>query len=460
MTVISGIRTMKTPTTLPPTDGQLKTTRRTMISAGTLAPLGLSLCDWFTLSAAEPTLADVAAAKSCILIWLDGGPSHLETFDPKPDAPSEIRGPLGTTPTSIAGIRLCDQLPQTAEQMGKIALVRSVTSPLGEHNFASHYALSGYKPTPALVYPSLPSVSSHFSSGTAKLPGNIALGRPSGMLASGYLDDSHDPFVVPGDPSKPDFRVNDLRPPANLDVSRLARRRQMRRDVNGLAAQATAKHPGAPYSDSGPSRDAFERAFRLLNSNDAVSAFDVSGESTKQRQRYGNHQLGQSCLMARRLVEAGAKFVTVTDRGWDTHDNLYTRLKEGFTGGHVGKVPKLDTAYSALLADLADRGMLDSTLVLVMGEFGRTPKLNPRGGRDHWPRVFSVAFAGGGVPGGQVVGSSDRNGESPRDRAVTPADVATTIYHHLGINTSAELRTSDGRPVSVNRDGSLIGELA
>jgi uncharacterized protein (DUF1501 family) len=169
--------------------------------------------------------------------------------------------------------------------------------------------------------------------------------------------------------------------------------------------------------------------------------------------------LGQSCLLARRLVEAGAKFVTVTDRGWDTHEDLDLRLRQGYTGGSVGKIPKLDTAYSALLSDLSQRGLLDSTLVILMGEFGRTPKLNPRGGRDHWPRVFSAVLSGGGIRGGQVIGRSDRHGERPADRPVTPADLVHTIYLALGIDPTAELRTGDGRPVQINRDGSVIGEL-
>jgi uncharacterized protein (DUF1501 family) len=197
----------------------------------------------------------------------------------------------------------------------------------------------------------------------------------------------------------------------------------------------------------------------LIASPEARDAFAVERESDRARARYGRHQLGQSCLMARRLVEAGAKFVTVTDRGWDTHENLFNRLKEGFTGGSVGKIPKLDVAYSALIEDLSQRGLLDTTLVIVMGEFGRTPKLNPRGGRDHWPRAFSVALAGGGIRGGQVVGKSDSHGERPADRPVTPADLARTIYHSLGIDAAKELHTSDGRPVQINRDGSLIGEL-
>ena len=163
--------------------------------------------------------------------------------------------------------------------------------------------------------------------------------------------------------------------------------------------------------------------------------------------------------MARRLVEAGAKFVTVTDRGWDTHEQLFTRLKEGFTGGSVGKIPKLDSAYSSLISDLADRGLLDTTMVILMGEFGRTPKLNPRGGRDHWPRAFSAALAGGGIRGGQVVGKSDAHGERPADRPVTPADLARTIYSQIGIDPDQELSTSDGRPVQINRDGTIIHEL-
>lgn len=424
--------------------------RRDLLHVGGLTALGLTVSDRISLQSANA--ADIATAKSCILIWLDGGPSHLETFDLKPDAPQEVRGPFDPIATNVPGIQIGEYLERTANVMDHVALVRSMTSTLGEHNFASHYLLTGYKPTPALVYPGMPSVLTHTRGGGESLPANIALQRPNPMLGHGYLEGATSPFVVVGDPSRPDFKVKDLSPRDGMSVNRLTRRKSLRDAVDSLARRVE-------QSEQPPADSSFEQAYRLTASSQARAAFDLADESQSTRNRYGRHQLGQSCLMARRLIEAGAGFVTVTDRGWDTHENLVNRLKEGFTGGSVGKIPKLDVAYSALIEDLAQRGLLDSTLVIVMGEFGRTPKLNPRGGRDHWPRAFSVALAGGGIRGGQVVGKSDSHGERPADRPVTPSDLAWTIYHLLGIDPQRELHTADGRPVQVNRDGELIGEL-
>lgn len=421
--------------------------RRDALRVGGLTAFGLSLNQWFQQRAIAGQRE--AAADSCILIWLDGGPSHLETFDLKPNAPQEVRGPFQPIATSVAGIQISEHLERTASVMEQLAIVRSMTSPLGEHNFASHYLLTGYKPSPALAYPGMPSVMTHVHGGATAIPNNVAVQRPNAMAGRGYLRSSTSPFVVDGDPSRPGFRVKDLTASVALSSDRMARRRAYREQVDQMAVQATTS--GADAS--------FEQAYRLIASPEAREAFDLDREREATRSRYGRHQLGQSCLMARRLIEAGTKFVTVTDRGWDTHDNLFTRLREGFTGGTAGKIPKLDVALSALIGDLDERGLLDSTLVLVMGEFGRTPKLNPRGGRDHWPRAFSVALAGGGIRGGQVVGRSDSHGERPADRPISPADLVRTVYQQLGIDGDLELNTDDGRPVQINRDGTLINEL-
>lgn len=413
-----------------------------------------------------------ARARSCILIWLDGGPSHLDTFDLKPDAPAEVRGPMSPIATRVPGVTFCELLSRTAELAGEMAIIRSMTSPLGEHNFASHYLLSGYPPTPALTYPGMPAVVSHLGGpASGALPTNIAVGDPNAMLGAGYLADSSNAFVIDADPARPDFRVRDLDPAEGIGRRRLDRRRRFRIAVDRLAAtresSGTSVDRGQRHRDEGHggappatvSESALDEAFRLIHSSEARAAFELENEPESTRQRYGRHRLGQSCLLARRLCEAGTGFVTVTDRGWDTHAALYRQLKEGFTGGTAGRIPLLDQAYSALLTDLRDRGLLESTLVILMGEFGRTPKLNPQGGRDHWPRVFSVVLAGAGIPGGQIIGSSDRRGESPQDRPVTPADLVHTIYRLLGIDPGRLLQTADGRPVRINRDGSTIDEL-
>jgi hypothetical protein len=347
-------------------------------------------------------------------------------------------------------------MPRIAAAMQHTAIIRSMTSPLGEHNFGTHYLLTGYKPTPALDYPAIGSVVSHLADHPGDIPSHVAIPdmRVGGgdFSPAGYLPPNVAPFEVGGDPAKPDFRVRDLdRFPGIVD-ERLARRRAYLRTLNQVEdiVQGSAPHD-----------QAFEQAYRLMTSAAARAAFDLSAESEATRQRYGGKSIGQCCLLSRRLVEAGVPFVTVNNRGWDTHNDLVTRLKDGYTGARVpvGLIPSLDMAYAALIADLHDRGLLQETLVVVMGEFGRTPKLNTQGGRDHWPRVFSLMLAGGGVAGGQVIGSSDDMGESPRDRPVTPADLAASIFTLLGIDSATTLYTPDGRPVKVSLDGQPLREL-
>jgi hypothetical protein len=425
-------------------------TRRHFVRIGGLSALGLGLADAFRLRAAA---ADSGAtrsprAKHCILVWLDGGPSHLDTFDLKPQAPVEVRGPFQPISTAVPGVAICELLPQLAQRLDKLAILRSMTSPLGEHNFGAHYMMTGYKPTPAVEYPSLGSV----------LPRHMAVpdfqvggGKLSGH---GFLSSEFRPFAVGGDPAKAGFGMRDLTFYPGVDGERLDRRRRFLAALDRFAG-------GVEESPSAPSDPAFEQAYRLVTSRDAKRAFDLDAEPLALRQRYGSRTIGQSCLLARRLIERGVPFVTVNNPGWDTHTGAYTRLKEGYTGAQVpvGLVPSLDLALSALLDDLTDRGLLEETLVVVMGEFGRTPKLNTDGGRDHWPRVFSVVLAGAKVPGGQVIGASDAVGESPQDRPITPADLACTIYSLLGIDPRQKLVTTDGRPIEINRDGNLIPEL-
>lgn len=442
-------------------------TRRDLLRVGGLTAFGLGVGDLLRserVRAVNETTASgsadrVAKARSCILIWLDGGPSHLETFDLKPDAPAEVRGPLESIATRIPGVGISECLPQTAAMLDKLAIIRSMTSPLGEHNFGTHYMLTGYKPTPVLEYPTYGAVLAHVRSQQGVLPPNIAVpsfrvggGRMSG---GGYLPTPTRPFSVGGDPAKRDFQVQDLDFYKGLDLSRLDRRRQFVNALNQFGQISAQSAAGATDPD-------LERAYRLVASDKAKQAFDLEDEPQPVRQRYGNKSIGQCCLLARRLVERGVRFVTVNNRGWDTHNDLYTRLKEGYTGAKVGVglIPSLDLALTALISDLDDRGLLDETLIVVMGEFGRTPKLNTQGGRDHWPRVFSTVLAGGGVAGGQVIGSSDAVGEGPQDRPVTPSDLAATIYTLLGIDPQLELHTSDGRPVRIAPyEAEVISEL-
>ena len=414
-------------------------------------------------------------AKNCILIWLDGGASHLETFDPKPNAPAEVRGPFGSIETKVPGIRISEHMPRTAAMLDKIAVVRSMTSPFGVHNFGVQYVMTGHKPTPALEYATIGSVIAHVRATVQKrnlgvLPANIAIpdlvSRDRATIGRGFLPAATSPFALGSDPGRAGFQVRDLDSPDSLGDKRSERRRNF--------ANALDRFHGKNDATPGPKTDVdLERAYALIASEQAKRAFDLSEEKPALRQRYGiDHRanvhdannIGQQCLMARRLVERGVAFVTVNNTGWDNHLNLET-----YNNRHPGDpkdegtsalIPGFDKAFSGLIQDLEERGMLDETLVVVMTEFGRTPKINSVGGRDHWPNCFSAALAGGGVPGGTVVGASDDLGEFVDSRPVTPSDMAATIYSLLGIDPELEVQTADGQPIRIAPIGSApIKEL-
>ena len=414
-------------------------------------------------------------AKACILIWLDGGASHLETFDPKPDAPAEVRGPFDSIKTRVPGVRINESMPRTAAMLDKIAVVRSMTSPFGVHNFGVKYAMTGYRPTPAVEYATIGSVVAHVRSVVQRrdlgvLPSNIAIpdlvSRDSATIGEGFLPSTASPFALGSDPGRADFKVRDLDFRDGLGEKRIERRRRF--------ADALDRFHGENDATPGPKTDPdLQRAYDLVVSEEAKRVFDLSEEKPALRERYGiDHRanvhdannIGQQCLLARRLVERDVPFVTVNNTGWDNHFNLQT-YKNRHPGdpndeGTHALIPGLDKAFSALVQDLEERGMLDETLVVVMTEFGRTPKINSIGGRDHWPNCFSIALAGGGVPGGAVIGASDELGEFVEDRPITPSDMAATIYTLLGIDPGLELRTADGRPVRIAPDGAApIKEL-
>ncbi len=437
-------------------------TRRDALRVGAFTAFGLTLPEFLKMRSLAADKATAPKAKRGVLIWLDGGPSHLETFDPKPMAPTEVRGPFDCISTALPGVQICDLLPRTAKLLDQAAIIRSMTSPLGEHNFGAHYLMTGYKPTPVIEYPSYGSVVAHLRGGKDVLPAHVAVpnfrtggGKYSG---NGYLPQSCRPFAVGGDPAKPNFSVRDLSFYPEVTAARLRRRREFLSALDDFSRKAESSTSAAAAGELDPQ---LEQAFRLVTSPDAKQAFNLDEERPEVRNRYGRKTVGQSCLLARRLLERGVPFVTVNNTGWDTHNNLYTRLKEGYTGAKVpvGLIPSLDQAFSALLTDLRERGMLDDTLIVVMGEFGRTPKLNTQAGRDHWPRVFSVLLAGGGVRGGQVIGASDAVGEAPQHRPITPADLACTVYTLFGVDPALEMRTADGRPVRINQGGEVITEL-
>jgi uncharacterized protein (DUF1501 family) len=423
--------------------------RRDFLHLGLLTAFGLSVADAWRLRAAGAS----ARAQSCILLWLDGGPSHLDTFDPKPEAPGEVRSPFRSIGTSVEGVQLCEHLPLTAGVMQHVALVRSLTHELGNHDTGTRFLLTGHRPTPALDYPSLGSLVAHHAGSGGALPPYVAIpgdtvGGNSGAARAGYLPGAFSAFNVGPDPA----RVRDLMLPEGVSFARSERRREM---LARLDAFSRHVEEGAATQ----SRDAFyEQAYRLLASPGAKGAFDLAQEKPAVRARYGAGRLGTGCLLARRLVEAGARFVTVVDPGWDTHTQIARELPDSRFAGS-GKLPALDRAYSALLGDLHERGLLATTLVVMLGEFGRTPKLNAAGGRDHWPRAGFVCLAGGGVRGGQAIGATDAHGEAPVARPISPPDLAFTLLTLLGLDPARELRTPAGRPMKMLSEGRFIEGL-
>ena len=417
--------------------------RRDVLKVGALTFFGLSLPELLAMRAASASAAP--KAESVILLWCSGGPSHLDSFDPKPDAASEFRGEFKAISTNVPGIQLSEHLPNTAKVTDKIAIIRSLTSNIAAHEQASQYLLTGYKPLPTLQYPSYGSVIAKELGVRNAVPPYIAVPDVARAGQSGFIGAGYNAFTVP-DPSTPTFKVQDVNPPVAVDNSRMARRR-------GFTNKLNDRFVNALPDDNVRSVDSFyEKAFDLVNSSTAKKAFDVSAESQTTRDLYGMSTYGQGALLGRRLVEAGARFVTISKGGWDTHTNNFQSLSQKL-------LPELDKAFAGLVTDLHQRGMLDKTLVVLMGEFGRTPRVNPRGGRDHYSRCRFVTFAGAGIHGGQVIGKSDETGSTPADRPVSPEDVASTLYSALGIDYTKQYITPTGRPIHLAANGAPIKEL-
>ncbi len=428
--------------------------RREVLRIGSLGFLGLGLDDWFRLRALAGSKASGSAppVKNCILIWLAGGPSHIDTFDPKPHAAVDVRGEFKPIATSVPGLQISEVFPKLAKVMDRVTLIRSMTSPEADHDRAAHHLLTGYRPSPALVYPSYGSVVAKVrEAARGALPPYVAVPDAPIFASSGYLTPAYDPFAVVADPNAESFRVQNLSPPDRLTLDRLRRRRDMVRKLDEFAHDV-------PGTDLTSSRDQFaERAYSLLTSSAAQSAFRMNEESNTVREKYGRTTAGQSCLLARRLVEAGVSFVTFNDRGpgplgWDTHAQNFPTIKNNLA-------PPLDQGVAALVEDLSERGLLDSTLVVMMGEFGRTPKVNPMAGRDHHGRANSVLLFGAGIPGGLVVGRTDASGDAPAERPVTPADLACVLYRKLGIDPETKYEAPDGRPIRLVEGGNPPREL-
>jgi uncharacterized protein (DUF1501 family) len=432
--------------------------RRDFLRLGTASVFGLGL----TLPELLERQARAAAPPgkkrdlSVIYLFLHGGLSTIDTWDLKPDAPKEFRGPFNPIKTNVPGILLGEHLPRMAKVMDKIALARSFRHHNSDHGPADHYMLTGYFPqagfnpnlNPNNQKPAHGAVISHKLGPRGSVPPYVCLPKMHPSCGPAYLGAGASPFVIDADPNAPDFAVPDVVPPPALAADRLDDRKKLLAALDRF--QRSAEERANPAART--VRVFRQKAFDLMTSPQAKKAFDIHAESDKLRDAYGRNTLGQSCLMARRLVQAGVRCVTVDHSNYDTHDNNFTTLKNQL-------LPCLDAAVSTLFTDLAQRGLLETTLVVITGEFGRTPRINGNAGRDHWGPAFTVALGGGGVRGGRVVGKSDARAERPASDPYGPEDLSATMFHLLGIDPKEEFHTADGRPVAIVNNGRVISDL-
>ena len=421
--------------------------RRNFLQIGSIGGLGLTLPQYLKLQA-EDAVSDKAKAQSVIYIYLPGGFAAQETFDPKPLAPVEYKGPLNAINTSIPGLQYSEYLKETAKIADKITTIHSMTHSETAHERGTNNMFTGWRPSPALQYPSLGSVISHELGVRNNLPPYITVPNvPNEFAGAGYLSHSYSSFSLGSNPEDPNFKVRDLKLPDGVDAERFAKRKQLLDIVNKSNFVNQNR-----YNDSLIAVNEFyDNAFAMLDAPKSTEAFDLSKEDEKIKETYGKNAAGMRMLLSRRLVEAGVRFVTMTYGSWDMHQNIANGIK--------GSLPAFDQAFAALINDLDQRGMLDSTLVLVASEFGRTPKINPDAGRDHWPRVFSSVMAGGGTKRGLVYGQSDATSNDVLENPVGPESWAATIYALLGINYDKALLAPGDRPVKIIDGGNLIKEL-
>jgi hypothetical protein len=436
--------------------------RRVVLRAGAIGAAGLGLAELLRREAAAAT---AAADHSVIILWMRGGPSHIDMWDVKPEAPAEVRGEFGVIDTVVPGIQLCDLLPQCARVMDRWSIIRSLYHDNAGHSAGDQICFTGYPPGQNPDRNVMPSCGSIVAKQQGRLrpdlPAYVMIPRQVPGTDSAHLGAAYKPFETGADPANPGpFRVPNFEIAGGLNVNRLDNRQTLLAELDGLRRHADTR-------GQTEAKDRFDqKAFEILTSSAARKAFDLDAEPQSLRERYGFMPAfdpgaadrcgapawSQRMLLARRLVEAGVRLVTVDLRWWDTHVLGFDSLRRGF-------LPRFDQAYSALIEDLHARGLLESTLVVAWGEFGRTPRVNQQAGRDHYPNVFSAAIAGGKVQGGRVVGASDSQGAFPRDNPKTPQDVLATIYEHLGIDTTASYLTPAGRPHPVLPFGEPIREL-
>jgi uncharacterized protein (DUF1501 family) len=425
--------------------------RRGFLRLGSVG--GLSLADLLRLQAARP--AAKTKDVNCIFVFLIGGMPHHDMWDYKPDAPAEIRGDFKPIRTNVPGIGLTDLLPHTAKVTDKLAILRGLTHGDPDHGRGYHIMMTGNVPGPGdfnstrnnNVHPSLGSMVARMAKQGGPLPPYLSV--PCLLRSGGpaFLGPACAPFVIEADPAAPGFAVRDVAFPEGVTTDRAVRRRDALKELNRVERAAEAASRDVRAAD-----EFSEKAARLMTTAGAKEAFDLHREKAATREGYGTTSIGQSCLLARRLVEAGCRFVSVENGHWDTHRENTTSLRDLL-------VPGLDRALSGLVSDLDDRGLLDSTLVVVTSEFGRTPRINTMAGRDHWPQAFSIVMAGGGLKRGVVLGATDRIGATVTDRPVTPGDMAATILHALGIDPATVVHTPTGRPVELASGGKPVLEL-
>jgi hypothetical protein len=423
--------------------------RRTFLYVGFAGGLGLTLDEFFRLQARagdKPQSGKEPPARSLIHIFLPGGMAHQDSFDPKPYAPIEYRGEMGTVQTKVEGVLLNEYLKQTAQVADKLAICRSMTHGEAAHERGTHNMFTGYRPSPALVFPSMGSVVSHEFGPRNNLPPYVCIpSQPTTYAGTGYLSSAYAPFSLGSDPADGNFSVQDLQLPGGVDDKRFTSRRSMLEAVNEHF-DSREKADGIAAMDT-----FYQRAYCLISSQKAREAFNINAEPAPIRDEYGRNAAGQRMLLARRLVEAGVRFVSLTYGGWDMHT--------GIKGGMAGQLPVFDQGFATLIRDLDRRGLLKSTLVMISSEFGRTPKVNATAGRDHWPKVFTVVLAGGGLKQGFVYGTSDSTASEPENDPLTVEDLAMTLYHQLGINGEKKLMAPGDRPIDIVRQGSLRKEL-
>lgn len=422
--------------------------RNFLLEVGALSGLGITL-DSFLRQQATLGASTARRDVNCILIWTRGGTSHHDTLDPKPEAKADVRGEFGTIDTALPGIRFTDQMPNFAKHASAFTVMRNLNPQNGSHGTADAIMMTGKRFNPAVTFPCFGSVTAKERGYRNNLPPFVQVGtnidRRFGGGLAGYLGIGYNAFELPGDPSADNFTVRDVTPPSDVSLARVDRRRDALKKIDRLQRNLE-KQPDSLLAID----DYYQNAFSMVTSASTQKAFDLKQEDAKVRDVYGRTNLGQSCLLARRLIEAGTRFVTVTSGGWDTHADNFNGLKK--------LLPPLDLAFPALVNDLRERGLLETTLVVWMTDFGRTPIINSAAGRDHWSTASVLCMAGAGTPAGTVLGKTDDTGAKPVDKEYYPQDIAATIYTKLGIPLETTHVTPDGRPM-VLCEGHAIPEL-